>query len=256
MFVTLVFLFLGQAFAEDFVYLHVISNNSVTNVNFEKPVEYRIQSTNSQALFDSLKKLQLANLKIKKNNQIRFVTNGYKSLPSEQMSLKPTFLVDHDEPVFTRIFSKVINKYGPKPTPKNLTAFSFGFLKDKNYRKGYERAAQTASSQSGDCTEHAIFLTALLRKFGHPARVVQGAVSLKKDGKIYSFGHAWTEYFHQGWKPLDATNPDGLIESNYLPFHVIENESVSFAFGILNSVSILNLTSLKIKNKTLTLGRK
>jgi transglutaminase-like putative cysteine protease len=66
--------------------------------------------------------------------------------------------------------------------------------------------ADILSSRSGDCTEHAVLLAALLRKAGLPARIAYGFL-LTEAGFI---GHAWTEaYDGTRWHWLDASFPGG-----------------------------------------------
>ena len=65
-------------------------------------------------------------------------------------------------------------------------------------------ASDVARSHSGDCKAHAVYLAALARARGIPARV---AVGLVYSDRLAAFGyHMWTEVYIDGrWIPLDGT---------------------------------------------------
>ena len=69
-----------------------------------------------------------------------------------------------------------------------------------------EPASKAAKTRSGDCTEHAMLLAALLRTHKIPARV---AIGLIVDESRSSFVfHMWTEaWIDNQWIPWDATRP-------------------------------------------------
>ena len=82
-------------------------------------------------------------------------------------------------------------------------------------------AAEVAESLSGDCTEHAVLLAAMLRSKGIPSRVCVGFVTIPGRGKLG--GHMWTEALLQNpgddaaaWFPLDATIGRGGIGGGHL----------------------------------------
>ena len=62
-------------------------------------------------------------------------------------------------------------------------------------------ALEVLKTRVGDCNEHAVLLTALLRASGIPARVCVGIVYAR--GKF--FYHAWNEAFLGSWISIDAT---------------------------------------------------
>ena len=66
---------------------------------------------------------------------------------------------------------------------------------------GIPSALEVLSSLRGDCNEHAILATALLRASGVPARTASGLAYLE-DGFFY---HAWVEYWLDGWRTADPT---------------------------------------------------
>jgi hypothetical protein len=62
-------------------------------------------------------------------------------------------------------------------------------------------AIEVLKTRAGDCNEHAVLLTALLRAAGIPARECVG-LAYANDRFFY---HAWTEAYVDGWVTMDAT---------------------------------------------------
>ena len=78
----------------------------------------------------------------------------------------------------------------------------------RNLATAMATALEVAQSQSGDCTEHAVLLAALLRARKIPSRVTIGMVYSSQDRAFV--GHMWTEAWIDGhWFPLDATRAEG-----------------------------------------------
>ncbi len=76
-------------------------------------------------------------------------------------------------------------------------------------------ASEICQRWSGDCTEHAIALCALLRSQKVPARPVTGFLFVPQLNALVP--HMWTEYFHEGtWQPLDSSHPEGVPAMFYL----------------------------------------
>ncbi|MBI5757588.1 MAG: transglutaminase domain-containing protein [Planctomycetales bacterium] len=94
-------------------------------------------------------------------------------------------------------------------------------LKKKNFSTLLASAAEVAKDLSGDCTEHATLLAAMVRTRKIPSRVAVGLVYVPtpKTGDGAFGGHMWTEVFLDGrWIPLDATLGRGGIGGGHLKF--------------------------------------
>jgi len=85
------------------------------------------------------------------------------------------------------------------------------YITEKNYMTTYASASETARTRTGDCSEHAVLLTALLRARGIPSRVCHGLVYLEErsqGGELTGqLGwHMWSQALIDGhWHDLDAT---------------------------------------------------
>ncbi|MCE9618522.1 MAG: transglutaminase-like domain-containing protein [Planctomycetes bacterium] len=80
----------------------------------------------------------------------------------------------------------------------------------KDLASAFASASETAQSKSGDCTEHAVLLAALLRADGIPSRVAAGLVwadFFAGERNVFAW-HLWTQALIDGrWVDLDATLP-------------------------------------------------
>lgn len=90
-------------------------------------------------------------------------------------------------------------------------------VKDKNFSTLMASAAEVAEKLSGDCTEHACLLAAMLRSRGVPSRVVVGLMYVPRDSAFG--GHMWTEAFLNGvWVPLDGVLGKGRVGADHIKF--------------------------------------
>jgi transglutaminase-like putative cysteine protease len=91
------------------------------------------------------------------------------------------------------------------------------FINRKNLDVGFATAAEVARTRTGDCTEHAVLLAAVLRAMHIPSRVASGLVYADEfEGQegIFAY-HMWTQALLDlghgpTWVDLDATLPDAV----------------------------------------------
>jgi hypothetical protein len=117
-------------------------------------------------------------------------------------------------------------------------------ITQKNYNTGFATAADVAQSLSGDCTEHAVLLAALLRARQIPARVAVGLVYSEQD-QWFAF-HAWNEaWVNNRWVPLDATLGAGGIGADHLKLqtsNLAGGEAEAAMMSVLSVTHQLELT--------------
>lgn len=92
-----------------------------------------------------------------------------------------------------------------------LRAYVSGYINKKSLDVGFASAGEVARTRSGDCSEHAVLLCALLRADKVPARVVSGIVYVDAfAGHEHVFGyHMWAQALldvdgKPRWTDLDA----------------------------------------------------
>jgi len=146
-----------------------------------------------------------------------------------------SFLIDYTEPVIQALAGSIEQRYGKQPSPGQLEQFVYDYIADKNGAHGFDVASMVARSRAGDCTEHAVLLTALLRMYGFPARTVTGLyVSLKEP--VLAYGHAWVEYYGDGgWTGLDGTRISHSVSTQHVPLGVVEDESIAYTMGLIST---------------------
>jgi len=135
--------------------------------------------------------------------------------------LRATEVIDINHPAVQALLERL--KIGDRLAPlKQAEAMRAGVerhLSSKDLGSAFASAGQAAESRSGDCTEHAVLLAALLRARGIPSRVASGLVYVPAHaGRPAGWGwHLWTQALvpppgaRDGdaprWFDLDATLP-------------------------------------------------
>lgn len=148
-----------------------------------------------------------------------------------------TFVIDYDQPSVGDILYALHEEHGPEPSTDVLVDFVSTAISSKSYRRSFDIASQVANTLEGDCTEHAVLLTALARATHKPARVVLGVMMVEHGGVLRSFGHAWSEIHDgEGWQIADATRPalelpDARIR--YLPLLPLRDEGAGYAMQLM-----------------------
>ena len=153
-----------------------------------------------------------------------------------------SFVIDYEEPAVVDVVTTLRNRHGDHPSRGELAEFVHDYIDDKSYLASFDLPSKVAATRRGDCTEHAVLLTALARATGHPARVALGVVLVEIADSVLAFGHAWTE-IHDGerWHIADATEPENdeqVVRVRYLPFIALEDEGPGFGLDMARLAQI------------------
>ncbi len=90
----------------------------------------------------------------------------------------------------------------PDEVVRRLSDFVYKHVQKKGLDRGYAPAIATLESRAGDCTEHSVLMSALLRASGIPTRLVDGVVV---DGENAGY-HEWVEVdLGAGFVAVDPT---------------------------------------------------
>ncbi|MBM4007025.1 MAG: hypothetical protein FJ292_05605 [Planctomycetes bacterium] len=119
-------------------------------------------------------------------------------------------MIDSRDPMVVELATRTLADAPPDPRMRieRLRRVAGASLPRKNLSSALASASEALRTKSGDCTEHAVVLAALLRSQGIPARVVAGLVWCDAfAGRRDVFGwHLWTQALVDGrWVDLDAT---------------------------------------------------
>lgn len=93
---------------------------------------------------------------------------------------------------------------------RRLTRHVWKQMRLSPFSTSLQPASAIIKTMRGDCTEHAVLLSTLMRSEGVPSRVVVGFVYVSNPASYAP--HMWTEAFLDGrWIPFDSTRgPDGI----------------------------------------------
>lgn len=140
----------------------------------------------------------------------------FKPTPPSDGDKRPSALVQSDDAEVKKLAEAV---GGNVADPWDVAVRGEKLVHEKmrsvDFSTAFATAAETAKTLTGDCTEHAVLLCAVLRARGIPARTVVGLVYVERS---QAFGyHMWTEaWIHDRWLPLDATLGRRGISAAYL----------------------------------------
>lgn len=171
--------------------------------------------------------------------------------PVTQEQLRPSFLIDYEEAPVRAFVERVRPDLARAPFTRWARAVDEE-IDRKTHARGFDPASTVARRREGDCTEHAVLLTALARALGRPARVVMGVALVVGTDNVAAYGHAWTE-IHDGdtWRRVDATRIHKQVRQRglrlrYLPILIIEDEGPGYEFKYVGALQSKWLDRLEI----------
>lgn len=118
--------------------------------------------------------------------------------------------IESDDSEIIALAKKAAGKaYRPVDVVRAVVDFVGDYVQD-TMRSDIDSARMVSRMQKGDCTEHSILATALLRALGFPARQVGGVGFVKmcrtSDDCVEGLGyHAWTQVWVGRWVDVDPT---------------------------------------------------
>jgi transglutaminase-like putative cysteine protease len=216
------------------LYLHVVPIAAPAGASLGKDAPLRIaaHSQRPDALASALGVVEGAR---GTDGSVILDLSRYVALPGgpPDAYLDASFVVDYDVAQVRALREELVARHGERPAVADLAAFTRDAITHKTLGRGWDIASQVAASRAGDCTEHAVLLTALARSFGRPARVATGLVIVAEPARLGAFGHAWSEVWSDGrWLPVDATPVADAAELRYLPLFVLRDEGPGYAMGL------------------------
>ncbi|MGL4461903.1 MAG: transglutaminase-like domain-containing protein [Planctomycetia bacterium] len=120
--------------------------------------------------------------------------------------LAPNGFIQSDDPSMTAAAKEHAgaDDLSPWERVERLEKWVDGAMTNRDFSVGFADALTVLSTRQGDCTEHAVLLTALCRSAGIPARTAMGLVYLEGSGSMGY--HMWTEAYVGGeWYAVDGT---------------------------------------------------
>jgi transglutaminase-like putative cysteine protease len=139
-----------------------------------------------------------------------------KSDAPTEADCKPNNFIQSDDPLIVAQAKKAASdETDPWKVAVALEAYVYRAVTNKDFSQALATAAEVAQNREGDCKAHAVYLAALARARGIPARVAIGLVYMPQS---QTFGyHMWTELYVSGrWIGLDGTLAKGGIGGGHL----------------------------------------
>lgn len=165
---------------------------------------------------------------------------------------RASIFVNHEDPGVRRLHGRALGQDAPADPAARaelLRRFVEKYLEQKDLASVLATASEVAENASGDCTEHAVLLAALLRADGIPSRVVFGLIYVESfAGEREVFGyHMWTQAYLGGrFADLDATLARPFDAAHIsLAASALEDEAASLA-SLNNAMQILSKASLHL----------
>jgi hypothetical protein len=155
-------------------------------------------------------------------------------------------LIQTDDPVIVKMAKDVAQgESDPWQISTRLETWVHMSMRAKNTGQGFATAADVARNFEGDCTEHAVLLTALCRACNIPARVAIGLVYSPSD-QGFAF-HMWNEaWIRDRWIPLDATRGNGGIGATHLKLTHSSLSQDTAETAVLSVLQVINQVELKV----------
>lgn len=157
--------------------------------------------------------------------------------------LQPELNIESDDPGIRRAARKIARgEQDPVLVARRLLTWVYGKI-DKRPIMAVPSAREVLKTRVGDCNEHAVLLTALLRAAGIPARVCAGLVYAR--GKFYY--HAWTECWLGQWISLDATLNQMPADATHIVLArgSLENQTAIIALMGKLKIKVVTYRSMK-----------
>ncbi|MDP1660748.1 MAG: transglutaminase-like domain-containing protein [Phycisphaerales bacterium] len=133
--------------------------------------------------------------------------------------LEASSTLKSDDPEIVALVKKAsVDGLKSAEATEKLRGFVHSFIRTKDMSVGFATASEVARTRTGDCTEHAVLLAAMLRANGIASRCASGLVYVEQFGNqkgIFGY-HMWTQALveQQGgtwaWVNVDATLPQGV----------------------------------------------
>ena len=176
--------------------------------------------------------------------------------PSQELAdyLGSSAMIQANAPEIVKLANEVVGDEGDAwKAAQRLERWVDDNITNKSMDLAFASALEVCANRSGDCSEHSVFLAALCRAAGIPARSVMG---LEYFGGVWG-GHAWDEVWIDGeWYAPDATNGYGFVDPLHLAFSKMSLKQGNFAkeFGnLMAGIGNLDIDILEVTSKGRTL---
>ena len=217
-------------------YASISLDQSIPNPHRKEKIVFRMRCEDA-AVWSQLSKSPRQSIKLVKEGEYDVTIRAEKTPendcshdPPEAAAKNPSRWVESDDPLIQQLAREAV---GGAPRSASigevLEDFVHNKIKRRNFSQAFATAAEVARTSEGDCTEHAMLMTALARANGVPARTAMGLVYFEQPHPSLGY-HMWNEFYLDGsWRSFDSTLGVGGIGPTHIKLsHSAATESVPF----------------------------
>ncbi len=144
--------------------------------------------------------------------------------------LRPNGMVTSDDEEVRRLAKRAVsNVADPWEQAVRIEQWVARNMKN-NFATAFAPASEVARTLTGDCTEHAVLVTAMCRAVGIPSRAAIGMIYMNDDRRrLKGFGfHMWPEvYVNQRWVAVDSSWDQTEVDATHIKLIDTSLEGVS-----------------------------
>ncbi|MHB1155974.1 MAG: transglutaminase-like domain-containing protein [Phycisphaerales bacterium] len=158
---------------------------------------------------------------------------------AEAPAVENSTMIDGKDPRIVKLTEEALKDVGPEATATQkaevIRRFVHRYIRVKSLDVGMASAGEVAQTRTGDCTEHAVLLAAMLRAAGLPSRIITGLMYVPTSvvlgpgttGTTGVFGyHMWAQAWLNGrWVDWDAILPDAPGSAAFDATHIAISSS-------------------------------
>jgi transglutaminase-like putative cysteine protease len=160
--------------------------------------------------------------------------------PNGGTNLKSSLAVEADHADIVALAKKILGKEKDAYVSAKMISAWVGENLKKDYGSSSDRATDVLRAMKGDCTEHALLTTTLLRAAGIPARRVDGVVYMLNDDQVPAlYWHEWVEAWVGEWTQLDPTFGQDLADATHFGLGEEGSAEITPLIGQLKVVDVL-----------------
>lgn len=164
-------------------------------------------------------------------------------------------LVDAGDPAVRDAAAKALAQLAPgardAARAEALRQFVHGHVTGKDLGSVFASASATVRDRTGDCTEHAVLLAAMLRASGIPSRLASGLVYAREFAGVRGCfaWHMWTQALVEGqWRDLDATISGRPFHAGHVLAATAAQEGAAIDPAFAGMVSMIGNLSIEVES--------
>jgi predicted transglutaminase-like cysteine proteinase len=171
-------------------------------------------------------------------------------LESKEQYLKSTPSLQVDSTEITQLVRSLgLEGMSEREKVEKLTNWVYNHL-EKVSNVNASTSISVLNNEAGDCTEHALLLTTMLRAAGIPARQLSGLVYTNDQLQVFGY-HAWVEvHVDGGWMAVDPSFDQVPADAG----HILQSREDSLAELQIMGKLKLKVVRLRSKNKNYVLS--